>query len=78
MLIYRNGFNELIRLEMMWTVQHIWLVGASFAFNCYKHWEQILLCQPGNPTVTLLIWEGVAKGDPLLVVLYGITLIPLA
>ena len=29
----RNGFNELIRLAMLWTVWHRWPVGARFAFN---------------------------------------------
>ena len=31
----RNGFNELSRLAMLWTVRHRWPTGASFAFNCY-------------------------------------------
>ena len=29
----RNGFNELSRLEMLWTVRHLWPVGSRFAFN---------------------------------------------
>ena len=28
-----NGFNELSRLEMLWTVWHRWLAGARFTFN---------------------------------------------
>ena len=28
-----NGFNELSRLEMMWTVWHRWTEGSTFAFN---------------------------------------------
>ena len=39
----RNGFNELSRLAMLWTVRHRWPAGAKFAFNCYKHWAQLLL-----------------------------------
>ena len=42
-----NGFNELIHLAMLWTVRHRWPAGARFAFNCYKHWEQLLLRHPG-------------------------------
>ena len=42
------------------------------------HWEQIILRQPGEPTITILIQEGLTKGDPLLMVLYRITLVPLA
>ena len=29
----RNGFNELSRLAMLWTVRHRWPDGARFAFN---------------------------------------------
>ena len=43
----RNGFNELIRLAMLWTVRHCWLAEVRFAFNCYRHWAQLLLRQPG-------------------------------
>ena len=28
-----NGFNELSRLAMVWTVRHRWPAGARFAFN---------------------------------------------
>ena len=55
----RNGFNELSRLEMLWTVRHLWPVGARFTFNCYRHWAQLLLRQPGEPLVTILSREGV-------------------
>ena len=73
-----NGFNKLIRLAMLWTVQHRWTVGERFAFNCYRHWAQLLLRQPGELPVIILIQEGVTKGDPLSMLLYRITLIPLA
>ncbi len=32
----RNGFNELNCGAMLWTAQHLWPKGATFAFNCYK------------------------------------------
>ena len=33
-LVYaRNGFTELSRLAMLWTVRHHWTAGARFAFN---------------------------------------------
>ena len=73
----RNGFNELSRLVMLWTVRHRWPAGARFAFNCYRHWAQLLLRQPGEPPVTILSREGVTQGDPLSMVLYEITLVPL-
>ena len=65
----RNGFNELSRLAMLWTVRHRWPSGTRFAFNCYKHWSQILLRHPGEPPVTILSREGVTQGDPLFMVL---------
>ena len=61
----RNGFNELIRLEVLLTVHNCWLEGTRFAFNCCKHWAQLLIHQPGDPPVTLLIQEAVTQGDPL-------------
>ena len=73
-----NVFNELMRLAMLCTVRHRWLTGARFAFNCYRHWAQLVLHQSGEPTITTLIREGVTQGDLLLMVLYRITLIPLA
>ena len=51
----RNGFNELSRLAMLWTVQHHWPEGARFVFNCYRHWVKLLLRQPGKLPVTILI-----------------------
>ena len=62
---------------MLWTVQHCWPEDASFVFNCYKHLVQLLLHQSGEPPVLLLSQEGIVEGDPILMVLYGITLIPL-
>ena len=40
-------------------------------------WVQLILCQPGEPPVTILSREGVTQGDPMPVGLYGITLAPL-
>ena len=74
----RNGFNEMSRLAMLWTVWHLWTAGARFASNCYMHWAELLLHHPEEPPVTILSREGVTQGDPLLMVLYGITLIALS
>ena len=74
----RNGFKSLGRLEMLWTVCHRWPAGTRFAFNCYRHLAQLLPHQLGEPPVPILIREGVNQGDPLSMVLYGITLFPLA
>ena len=44
-------------------------------FNCYKHWVQLLLRHLGDPPFTLMIKEGVTRGDPNLMVIYGIILV---
>ena len=55
----RNGFNKLSPLAILWTVRHRWPEGARFTFNCYMHWEILLLRQLGEPPVTNLSREGV-------------------
>ena len=49
-----NGFNELSRLSMLWTVCHRCLTGERFVFKCYRHWMQLLLRHLGEPPVTIL------------------------
>ena len=56
-----NRFNKLIPLEMLWTVCHLWPEGERFAYNLYKHWAQLLLCQPGEPPVTVVSRGGYSK-----------------
>jgi hypothetical protein len=73
-----NGFNELSRKAMLWTVKHRWANGARFAFNCYRHSVVLILRRPGKPCLIILSKEGVTQGDPLAMLLYGVALIPLA
>ena len=47
-------------------------------FNCYRHWAQLLLQHPGDLPVTILSQERVTQGFTLSMVLYRITLVPLA
>ena len=63
---------------MLWTVRHRWANGARFSFNCYRHSAQLILRRRGSPCAILLSREGVTQGDPLSMVLYGLTLTPLA
>ena len=74
----RNGFNELNRKAMLWTVRNLWPNGARFAFNCYRHFGQLILRRRGADCAILLSREGVTQGDPLSMLLYGLALIPLA
>jgi hypothetical protein len=73
-----NGFNELGRRAMLWSVRHLWPAGSRFAFNCYRHSAQLILRQSGQPCHVLSSDEGVTQGDPLAMVLYGLALVPLA
>jgi hypothetical protein len=73
-----NGFNELGRKAMLWTVRHRWANGARFSFNCYRHSAQLLLRRRGKECAIILSREGVTQGDPLSMVLYGLSLTPLA
>ena len=73
-----NGFNNLSRYSMLWTVRHRCSKLSRFAFNCYRHAIRLVCRQPGHTASILLSKEGVTQGDPLSMALYGIALLPLA
>jgi hypothetical protein len=74
----KNGLNELSRKAMLWTTRHLWANRSRFAFYCYCHSSQLILWRWGKPCDVLLSQEGVTQGSPLSMVLYGLTLTPLA
>ena len=74
----RHGFNKLICLEITMTVRHGCPMGETFSFHHYNHWGKLILRRTEQPLVTLLIRKTFSQGDPLLMVLYRITLVPLA
>ena len=41
----RNAFNEENWTALLWAVWHKWPSGAQFTFNCYRHWD------------TLVVWD---------------------
>ena len=74
-----NGFNNLSRLAMLWTVTHRWPRASSFAFNCYRHFPQLVIRVPGDRTPKIILSkEGVTQGDPMAMPLYGISVAVLA
>jgi len=73
----RNGFNELGRKTMLWTVRHRWEAGARFALNCYRHAALLIVRKRGQDCEIILSQEGVTQGDPLSMHLYGIALLPM-
>ena len=61
----RNGFNELSRKAMLWTVRHRWSKGSRFAFNCYRHACTLIIRKDDDKCLIILSEEGVTQGDPL-------------
>jgi hypothetical protein len=66
-----NGFQELSRKGMLWTVRHWWPGGFRMAFNCYRHSAQLVLRWRNGKCQILLSEEGVTQGNPLAMILYG-------
>ena len=79
MIDANNGFNEINRKAMLWTVRHLWPTGSRFAFNCYRHSGQLILRRgrADGSCYVLHSSEGVTQGDPLGMVLYGLAVTPL-
>ena len=60
---------------MLWNLRHRWLLGGRFTLNCYNHSTQLLISRLGEvDPETILSHERVAQGDPLSMVLYGLSL----
>ena len=73
-----NGFNELNCKAMLWTVRHLWPSGSRFVFNCYRHHSLLILRRKNGSSYTLQSREGCTQGDPLSMVIYGLTPVPLS
>ena len=44
LLIYaRKIFNEVNRTTMLWFVRHKWPSVTHFTFNCYLHWDTLVV-----------------------------------
>ena len=39
MVVSSDSSNEINYNAMFWNVCHMWLVGAHFRFNTYRHWK---------------------------------------
>ena len=74
----RNGFNELSRLSMIWTVRHYWSAGAIFALNCYQHEEILVVHRPEALCHIMTSREGFTQVEPLSMILYGLAFLTLA
>ena len=60
----KNYFDEIKHIGMLWIFFHLWLSGAHFVFNWYRHWS-ILPLLNGNRTARFLhSREVLMQGDP--------------
>jgi len=73
----RNAFNELNRTTMLWVVRHEWPAGCVFTFNCYRHYARLVIRENSGKAVTIFSRAGVTQGDPISMILYGVTTTPL-
>ena len=63
---------------MLWAVRHEWPSGAQFTFNCYHHWATLVVRDIGDGSGHFLHRkEGVTQGNPLIMIAYGIGVLPL-
>ena len=70
-------FNEEKLKSMLWAVRFEWLGGARFAVNCYHHWSTLMVRAGDGMGHFLFSKEGVTQGDPLVMVAYGLGILPL-
>ena len=70
----RNAFNEDNRTAIIWAVRHKWPRGAQFTFNCYRHWDTLVLhgIEYGSGHF-LHSKEGMTQGEPLTMIAYEIS-----
>ena len=74
----RNAFNEDNRTAMLWAVRYKWPSGAQFTFNCYRHWDTLVVRDVGDGLGHFLhSKEGVTQREPLAMIAYGIGFLPL-
>ena len=62
---------------MLWNVSHRCLSGARFALNFYWHETLLVIHRPSTVFSFIMSREEVTQGNPILVVLYGLYLLPL-
>ena len=63
---------------MLWAVRLKWPSGAHFTFNCYRHWDTLVVRDIGDESGHFLhSKERMTEGDPLAMIAYGIGVLPL-
>ena len=72
-----NAFNRLNRTAMLWTVRHECPTLARYAFNTYRHWSLLVIRGTDGTATFLYSKEGLAQGDPIAMICYGVGTLPL-
>ena len=62
---------------MLWTVRHLWSSIACLVFNFYRHCLSLVLRNGNGTAIFIHSREGVAQGEPLAMITYGIGIFPL-
>ena len=73
----QNEFNEENRTAMLLDVSHEWSSSAHFTFNCYCHWETVMVRNLEGSGHFLYRKEDVTQGYPLDMIDYVIGVPPL-
>ena len=74
----RGAFNENNRKAILFAVRHECLSGTQFTFNCYHHWDSIVVRDSEDGSCHFMhSKEGMTQGDPLAMITYGIWVLPL-
>ena len=64
-------------MAMLWTVRHKWPIGAHFLYNCYRHWDTLVVRYLEGSGHFLHRNEGVTQGEPLDMITYVIGVLTL-
>ena len=69
-----NAFNALNRKMALWHARILWPRCSRFRFNTYRGFAPLIVA---GTTELLFSSEGTTQGDPLAMLFYGVSLMPL-
>ena len=72
-----NAFNFVSQVIMIGNVHHEWAIAFHFVFNCYHHCGLLVVHSSSGTRCFLCSEEGVTQGDPLAMILCGLSVLPL-
>ena len=77
-IVFEKAFNSCSRVNMLWSVCHLWPIGDRFAFNYYCFTTLLICCNHlGEALWMFIAREGSTQDNPLSMFLYGIGILPL-